>query len=185
MKHITKNIWVCPFFNGKSTTKAFEEKIIWHRIQVWKKSSSQILIKAITTGNRVFAVCQNVCRGRTIGHMAKTPFAVCLKTRHTTKSWHTARVPDDLTHGKKNAHGKLDTFAVCLTYDTRQRRRPVTPFAPLSPLPCAWIKHTAKILVAVCFILCTRQRCSKTIEFWLRKCSGIRIHFNLLHAKRW
>ena len=25
------------------------------------------------------------------------------------------RVPDDLTHDKENTHGKLDTFAVCLT----------------------------------------------------------------------
>ena len=33
-----------------------------------------------TTGNFTFDVCQKVCRGRTIGHTAKAPFAVCQKT---------------------------------------------------------------------------------------------------------
>jgi len=32
------------------------------------------------------------------------------------------RLPDVLTHGKENAYGKFDTFVVCLTYDTRQKR---------------------------------------------------------------
>ena len=68
---------------------------------------------------------------------------------------------------------------------TRQRWRPVTPFGRPSPLPCASIKHTAKILFAVCFILCTRQRFSKTVEFGLRKFFGIRIQEILLHAKLW
>ena len=131
MKHIIKNIWVCPFFNGKSTTKAFEEKIIWHRIQVWKKSSSQILIKAITTGNRAFAVCPEICRGLNLGHPANVVFAVCRPKQHTAKERHTAneffavchspkrtansrhtaslllwREPAEETHGESLAHGK-------------------------------------------------------------------------------
>ena len=74
------------------------------------------------------------------------------------------RAPGQTAHGESRTHGKTWIFAVCLKEDTRQRWQPVTAFGWLSPLPCASIKHTAKILFAVCFILSTRQRCTKRVE---------------------
>ena len=87
----------------------------------------------ITTGNRAFAVCPEICHVLNLGHTANVVFAVCRpkqhtakkgtwhpwffdvsqQRKHTVKVWHTAntcvcRVP-------KIKHSANTCFVVCLS----------------------------------------------------------------------
>jgi len=87
----------------------------------------------ITTGNRAFAVCPEICHVLNLGHTANVVFAVCRpkqhtakkgtrhpcffdvsqQRKHTVKVWHTANTC--VCRVAKIKHSANTRFAVCLS----------------------------------------------------------------------